>query len=67
MAMSASATLFVMMPVTAAIVSATSTTTVASAFATSFAAQHVEHALYFVFCRIAIFSDFTDEVQCFSG
>ena len=64
MAVSASATLFMVVAVAVAVVSATPAATIATASATSFAAQHVEHALYFVFCRIA---DFADEVQRFSG
>ena len=67
MAVSASATLFMVVAVAVAVVSATPAATIATASATSFAAQHVEHALYFVFCRIAVFSDFADEVQRFSG
>ena len=67
MAVSASATLFMVVAVAVAVVSATPAATIATASATSFAAQYVEHALYFVFCRIAVFSDFADEVQRFSG
>ena len=55
MAVSASATLFMVVAVAVAVVSATPAATIATASATSFAAQHVEHALYFVFCRIAVF------------
>ena len=67
MTVSASATLFMVVAVAVAVVSAPPAATIATASATSFAAQHVEHALYFVFCRIAVFSDFADEVQRFSG
>ena len=38
----------------------------AAAAAPAFAAQHVEHALYLIFCGIAVFRYFAHEIQGFS-